>query len=219
VSASVLIDPPHPEVGYPIKEGSVPAEIVFVSHEHPDHNWDAAAQNPHKLVAPLTKPGYESGKYTYPGEDPAEGLSFQRIFSYHDNEQGTLRGTNTITVFSSNGLRICHLGDLGQLKLTPKQLELIGHVDILMIPVGGYYTIDGKQAVAIVEQLRPRVILPMHYRTPALNADLQSKLHPLDEFLSAMKGKAQVINPGSKSLSFTRSSLPAKPTIYVLKYQ
>lgn len=114
---------------------------------------------------------------------------------------------------------VYHLGDLGQLALTPAQVKAIGRIDILMIPVGGFFTIDGPQAAAIVAQLHPRVILPMHYATPALNPDLRSKLAPPVGFLAAMKGHAAIVSVHSRDLTLSPKTLPKTPTIYLLRYE
>jgi len=215
--ARVLIDPPHPEVGYNVTEHSIPADAVFISHDHADHNFSDAAQQPSLIVPPLTTPSpavVTSGSTKGP-----IGLRYKRIFAYHDNVHGTQRGPDTITELDANGLRIVHLGDLGELSLTPAQVKAIGRVDILMIPVGGFFTIDGNQAVKIVSQLHPRVIIPMHYSTPALNADLQKKLAPATVFLTAMRGKAAVVTIKARDFAISPATLPKKPTIYMLRYQ
>ena len=209
----ILIDPPHPEVGYAISARSIATDAVFVSHNHPDHNFVEAAIGTPQIVTGLTQPGTTDGTMLN------GRLVYKRIFAYHDNEQGKLRGPDTITVFQANGLRIVHLGDLGQLALTPDQIQQIGHVDVLMIPVGGFFTIDGNQAVEIVRELHPRVILPMHYGTPALTPDLRDKLAPADGFLAAMKGIAQVVTVKKRDLTLSVKSLPKKTTIYILRYE
>jgi len=212
-SSHILIDPPHPQIGYAVAAHSIPADAVFVSHNHPDHNFVEAAMGAPQVVEPLTQPGSTDGKLL-------DGkLVYNRIFAYHDNEEGRQRGPDTITVFQANGLRIVHLGDLGQFALTPEQISQIGHVDVLMIPVGGFFTIDGNQAAEIVRELQPRVILPMHYGTPALTPDLRSKLAPADTFLAAMKGKAKVVVVHGRDLKLSVKTLPKSQTIYILRYQ
>lgn len=214
----ILIDPPHPEVGYAISANSIPANIVFVSHEHPDHNFVEAAQGSPKIVQPLTAPGEERGEYQHAAGGAQDEVEYVRVFSYHDNQHGRQRGPNTITVMQVDGLRICHLGDLGQLELTSDQLHAIGHVDVLMIPVGGAFTIDAHQAVPIIDQLHPRVIIPMHYRTPAVNPMLQARLHPISEFERAMAPHARIESISSRDLILSPEALPGEPTVYILKY-
>ena len=211
-----LIDPPNPQVGYHVAAHSIPADIVFVSHNHPDHNYVEAAQGKPEIVEPLAG---LCDTETSSLSDGSDGYKYKRLSAYHDNVQGAKRGLDTITVLRMGNLRVCHLGDLGQFSLMPAQVKAIGHVDILMIPVGGFFTIDGPQAAAIVAELHPRVILPMHYRTPALNPDLRAKLAPPDAFLAAMRGKAQVVHVRARDLSLSPTTLPKKPTIYLLRYE
>lgn len=227
--AHVLIDPPNPQVGYHLTAHSIPADLVLVSHSHPDHSYTAAAASTErgapKVIGPIPRPtppytdshGDATYSFGVPGL-PADKVTATRIFAYHDNVQGKQRGTDTITVLQTGGLRICHMGDIGQLTLSQPQIKAIGRVDVLMIPVGGFYTVDGIQAAALVDELHPRVIIPMHYRTAALNADLKAKLAPPDEFLSAMAGKATVVRVKARDLRLSASTLPATPTIYLLPY-
>lgn len=228
--AQILIDPPAPSVGYHITAHSIPADIVFVSHEHSDHNYVAAAKptprGTPEFVSPLPPPTppnteeYGDLSYTFgsPGL-PAETIKARQVFAYHDDVHGKERGPDTITILQTGGLRIVHMGDIGETVLTDAQIAAIGRVDVLMIPVGGFFTVDGAQAARLVEQLKPRVIIPMHYRTQMLNADLHAKLHPRDEFLSAMQGKAQIIYAKARDLKLSPKTLPKTPTIYVLRYQ
>ncbi len=217
---TILIDPPHPEVGYKIAAHSIQADAVFVSHEHPDHNFTDAAIGSPLTVQPLTDPtsGVVHGSIPADNRNP-KAIPWQRIFAWHDNVQGAQRGPDTITVINADGLRICHLGDLGELQLTPEQVSEIGHVDVLMIPVGGYFTIDGNQAAAIVSQLHPRVVIPMHYGTPALNADLRKLLAPSTVFVNAMKRKAKIVPVTTRDLGLSPSLMPKTTTVYLLKYE
>ena len=214
----LLIDPPNPQVGYHIAAHSIAADEVFVSHEHSDHNYVAAAKGRLRegfdLTSPLDHAMADDYKTSIGGR-----FDNERIFAYHDNVQGKLRGPDTILLLHEGGLRVCHPGDLGQLALTPKQVREIGPVDVLMIPVGGFYTIDGPQAATIVGQLHPRVILPMHYQTAALNLDLRAKLAPPDAFLAAMRGKAAVVHVSARDLKLSPRTLPKTPTIYLLRYE
>ena len=223
----VLIDPPNPQVGYHITAHSIPANIVFVSHEHPDHNYVQAAAPVGGMAPqiiqplPLTPNNVEqTGRYTFgPRGDEADTLPFERISAYHDDAGGGKRGPDTITVLQTGGLRIVHMGDIGELKLDANQVAEIGRVDVLMIPVGGFFTVDGAQAAALVAQLKPRVIIPMHYGTPALNPGLRSKLAPATAFLAAMQGQAQVVHVRARDLTLSPKTLPKTPTIYLLRYQ
>jgi len=210
----LLIDPPNPQVGYHIAAHSIAADEVFVSHQHPDHDYVAAAKGSPVVTGPLYYRIAEDYKTSVGGR-----FDNERIFAYHDDVQGKKRGTDTILLLHEGGLRVCHLGDLGQTALTPKQVQEIGPVDVLMIPVGGFFTLDGAQAAAIVGQLRPRVILPMHYWTAALNPDLRAKLAPPDAFLAAMRGRADVVRVSARDLKLSPQTLPKTPTIYLLRYE
>jgi L-ascorbate metabolism protein UlaG (beta-lactamase superfamily) len=155
------------EFNYPPIEG-VTADLVLVTHEHGDHNGvDVVGGSPVVLRS-------TAGRLDSPlGEVVA-------IASEHDDVAGTARGPNTVFCFSLDGLRICHLGDFGQPALRPEQREAIGPVDVLFVPVGGGPTIGGVAAAELVRSLAPRLVVPMHYRTAAVNF-----LEPPDEFLEA----------------------------------
>lgn len=227
--AHVLIDPPAPMTGYHIAAHSVPADLVLVSHNHPDHNYVQAAAPTEraapKVFGPLPLqtgdiPTVKDGTYRYGAKGlSADSVHFVRVSAFHDDVLGKERGQDTLTVVETGGLRIVHMGDIGQLTLTPEQVEALGRVDVLMIPVGGFFTVDGAQAAALVDQLHPRVIIPMHFRTMMLSAGIKSKLAPVDVFLNAMRGKANVIHARARDLKLSPATLPKTPTIYVLRYQ
>ena len=150
----------------PYLDGSVPglapirlrADAVYCSHDHRDHGA-------RELVA-LT------------GEKP--DVAVETIHTWHDDQQGAQRGPNTIHIFQAEGLRVAHLGDLG-CELEPEQMDALKGLDALMIPVGGFYTIDAGQARALVEQLKPRVTIPMHYRSASFGYDV---IAPLEDYLA-----------------------------------
>ena len=144
------------------------ADILLITHDHCDHNNVKAVSGSPFLI---------SG----PGEYEVKEVFIQGVPAFHDNSQGKERGQTTIYVIEAEDLRVCHLGDIGQKELTSEQLEKIGEVDILMIPAGGVYTIDGKDALKIMSQIEPKIIIPMHYSLPKLKV----KLDDLDKFLKA----------------------------------
>jgi L-ascorbate metabolism protein UlaG (beta-lactamase superfamily) len=156
----------------PIKD--VEAELLLVTHEHADHNGvDAIGGSPQTLRS-------TAGTFESPiGEIVA-------IASEHDDVAGTLRGPNTIFCFSYAGLRVCHFGDFGQAGLRPEQRRAIGEVDVLFLPVGDGPTVGGEPAAAIARELRPRLVVPMHYRTDAVNF-----LDPPDAFLEALGARVE----------------------------
>jgi L-ascorbate metabolism protein UlaG (beta-lactamase superfamily) len=134
-----------------------PADMLLVTHEHRDHNGvEAVTGEPHVVRS-------TAGTFDTPlGEVVA-------IASEHDEHAGTRRGPNTIFRFELDGLRLCHMGDFGQTALRPEQREAIGEIDLLFIPVGGGPTIGARQATAIIRELRPAWVVPMHYRTEAID--------------------------------------------------
>jgi L-ascorbate metabolism protein UlaG (beta-lactamase superfamily) len=156
---------------YPGIEG-VEADVLLISHEHFDHNGaDAIGGDPHTIRS-------TAGTFETPiGEVRA-------IASEHDDVAGTRGGPNAIFALALDGLRLCHFGDFGQAALRPEQRAAIGAVDVLMLPVGGGGpTIGGAAAAAVVRELAPRLVIPMHYRTDAV-----SFLEPPDAFLAAVEG-------------------------------
>ena len=183
--ASILIDPFDKEIG--LKVPRMHDAIVLVTHEHHDHN---------------NTENIDHGSFVIrgPGEYEKSGVQIIGIQSYHDNEQGAKRGLNTIYVLKIEDMRICHLGDLGQHELTDEQVETIGEVDVLMVPVGGTYTIDGKEAVAVVKQIEPKIIIPMHYKVPGLTVDLAGP----QQFLKEVGIKPEEV----ETLKINAKSLP-----------
>lgn len=158
----IVTDPFNEEVGYPLPR--VEADIVTVSHQHFDHNAVAVVGGRPRVVEG-------------PGDHRPEGVSVRGVSTFHDQEEGRKRGTNTVFVITVDGLNVCHLGDLGHL-LSPEQVRLIGPVDVLLVPVGGTYTIDAAEAAETVTALRPRVVIPMHYKTGYINFPITG----VDEF-------------------------------------
>ncbi len=156
------------EFRYPPIEG-VGADLVLVTHEHGDHNGIEAIGGDPEVIRST------AGTLQSPvGELVA-------IASEHDDVAGTKRGPNTIFRFVLDGVRFCHLGDFGQPALRPEQRAAIGEIDVLFVPVGGGPTIGGADAAALVRELSPKVVVPMHYRTAAVNF-----LEPADAFLDEL---------------------------------
>jgi len=145
------------------------ADIITVSHDHKDHNNVKTISGDPFVI-------------NSPGEYEIKGIRIIGCASYHDKKQGQERGLNTIYLIKIDGIRVCHLGDFGQERLTDHQLEVIGPVDVLMIPVDGVYTLNAREAVKITEQIEPTIIIPMHYKLPGLKV----KLGDVKDFLKAM---------------------------------
>jgi L-ascorbate metabolism protein UlaG (beta-lactamase superfamily) len=148
------------------------ADVLLVTHEHSDHNGvDAITGAKHTVRSSAGTFDTPLGKVV-------------GVASEHDQVAGTKRGANVIYVFEMGGLKVCHMGDFGQARLRPEQIDAIGAVDLLFVPVGGTATLDGRGAAEVVELLGPSWVVPMHYRTPAINF-----LDTLDGFLGAVKGE------------------------------
>ena len=184
------------EMGLTYGEINESADIVTVSHDHFDHCNVAAVKGNPEVIRRT-------------GRSTAKGVEFRGIASYHDEAKGRLRGNNIIFCFELDGIRLCHLGDLGHL-LDDKQVAEMGSVDILYIPGGGYYTIDTKAAAKVCNQLKPRVIIPMHYKTEKGIPNIAG----VDEFLGE---KANVNRLDVSQAEFKPGELPATSQIIVLK--
>jgi len=169
----VLIDPFDDSIGLAMP--SLSAEIVLITHNHSDHNNIKRVKGSPFLV---------SGA----GEYEIKKIFIEGISSFHDDSEGKERGGNTIYTIEGENIRFCHLGDLGQKQLSEEQLEKIGIVDVLMIPVGGTYTIDALSAQKIISQIEPKIVIPMHYAVP----NLKIKLDRVENFLKAF-GKSQLV--------------------------
>ena len=153
---SILTDPFSKDIG--LKPPRIKDDIITVSHQHFDHN-NVGEANPEAFII------------QNPGEYEKQGIAVRGIASFHDNKQGVERGPNTIYVFKAEDMTVAHLGDLGHV-LTDAQIEAVGDVDMVLIPVGGTYTIDAKTAAQVIGQIEPKIIVPMHYKVPGLNVDL-----------------------------------------------
>jgi L-ascorbate metabolism protein UlaG (beta-lactamase superfamily) len=158
------------EWNYPPIAG-VDAETLLVTHEHGDHNAVEAIGGDPVVIRS------RAGKFESPVGEVVG------IASEHDDAAGTMRGPNTIFCFTLDGVRVCHLGDFGQPALRPEQLAAIGEVDVLIVPAGSGPTIGGSAAADLVRAVRPRLVIPMHYRTEAIGF-----LDPPDAFLDALGG-------------------------------
>jgi L-ascorbate metabolism protein UlaG (beta-lactamase superfamily) len=167
-TATVVTDPfDSSYVG--LKFQKTDADIVTISHDHKDHNHASNVNLTKKIIAG-------------PGEYEISGVSILGFSSFHDSKDGSQRGKNTIYVFEADGLRIAHLGDLGH-ALSDELVNSMGTIDVLMVPVGGEYTIGPKEAVEVASKVDPYFIIPMHYKVNGLNSEVFSKLEPVDTFL------------------------------------
>jgi L-ascorbate metabolism protein UlaG (beta-lactamase superfamily) len=190
---TIITDPYHTGEEFNLSEIAESADIVTISHDHPDHNNSSAIQGDPQIVTENTD---------------KKGVSFKVIESYHDAAGGKERGNNRIFVFVVDDIRICHLGDLGH-RLDKHQLVSIGSVDVLFVPVGGGFTINSTEAEKICVDIGAKVIIPMHYRSAGL-----SLLGDVGDFLS---DKDNVTTSNNSELELTLSSIPMKPEIVVLE--
>ncbi len=192
----IITDPYEPSDRLKYGEIKESADIVTVSHEHGDHNNVAAVKGNPKAVRGA-------------GTTEVKSIQFKGIPTYHDDAGGKERGNNTIFCFEVDGMRVCHLGDLGH-PLNDKQVAELGKIDILLTPMAGAYTIDAKVATEVCGKLSPKVIIPMHYKNEKCNFPISG----VDEFL---KGKTGVSRLDANEVEFKRQKLPATTQIMVLK--
>lgn len=192
----IITDPFDETLGYKLPQ--IKANIVTVSHEHFDHNYVRGIKG-----RPIVFKG--------PVKRESHKMEFTGIATYHDSVFGSKRGPNTIFIIKTDGLKLCHLGDLGHI-LNPDKLAEIGYIDILFIPVGGFYTIDSTQANQIVNDIKPRITIPMHYKTEAIKFSIDS----VEAFLS---NKDNVKRLESNELEIRKETLPENNQILVLQYE
>jgi len=191
--ATIITDPFPPELGYTL--GKQSANIITLSHQHPSHSYVKGIEGEPRII-------------NGPGEYEISGILILGIATFHDTQRGQVRGKNTVYVMEIDGVSVCHLGDLGHM-LSTEQLEEIGGVDILFLPVGGGSTISAPIAAEVILQLEPNAVIPMHYKTPGIKRELDS----VNVFLKEM-GIGQV-EPRPK-LTLSKSNLPLSTQVFLL---
>jgi L-ascorbate metabolism protein UlaG (beta-lactamase superfamily) len=202
----IAIDP-YGNIGFPLPSG-VSADVVTISHEHGDHNNAALIQGSPKVLR-----GLVPGSWASIRERVGDAVIYN-VPSFHDDQGGTSpRGLNAIFVIETGGLRIAQLGDLGQTVLTEGQLKAMGAIDILLIPVGGGpFTINGEQASRLVEAIRPRVVIPMHFKTA------ERPTWPGTDEQAFLAGKSSLDRAGNTA-SFTRGAMPSSLHVVVMNHR
>jgi L-ascorbate metabolism protein UlaG (beta-lactamase superfamily) len=173
------------------------AAAVTVSHHHQDHDGTARLSGKPKVIE-------GNGRFT------AGRFEITGVNTFHDARNGAERGRNTIYVFESEGVRVCHCGDLGHV-LSPAQAAAIGRVDVLIVPVGGTFTVNAAEAHRVADILRPRVVIPMHYKTTKLGFDIAG----VENFLA---GQQDVKRAGKSEVEVEAGTLPAATEIWVLEH-
>ncbi len=192
----MVTDPFDKKVGYPLPE--VQADVVLVSHEHFDHN-NVSLVKGFKHAIRETEP-FSMGP-----------VKIEGCPSYHDDAGGQKRGKNIIFKWRMSGLTFVHMGDYGEANLNKDQAEFIAGTDILMIPVGGVYTIDHRKAKEIVELIKPSIVIPMHYKTEYCSIDI----HEASDFLAGHTD----FKPCPSTITISAENLPDKTEIWVLEPQ
>ncbi len=204
-NTKVLTDPLGEETGYDLP--NVMPDIITISHEHFDHNY----VRPYKDLPIVLRGEDAHGRDWQVINETIKDVSIYTVGTFHDNYEGKRDGKNSAFVFLVDGLRIVHLGDLGHL-LSKEQIKAIGTPDILFIPTGGVTTIDYVEAASVIEQLRPKIAIPMHFNTPAC----KFTLFGVRRFI---KGKERVRVLEGNTLRVSKDSLPSESTIIVLNYK
>jgi L-ascorbate metabolism protein UlaG (beta-lactamase superfamily) len=192
---TVTTDPFNPDKTG-LKMPSFEADIVTISHDHDDHNYLKALRKDPFVID-------TAGEFEY------KGVYIEGIDSYHDDEKGAKRGSNVIFRFDFSDLSVAHLGDLGHI-LTDKQIERLEGVDVLLVPIGGVYTIDAKKAVEVINQLEPRVVIPMHYQIDGL--ELPEQLDNLEKFIKELG----IAPEYEEKLKISKKDLPTDATKLVI---
>ena len=191
--ATVITDPFPPDLGYSL--GKQTANIITISHQHPSLSYiQGVAGEPRILQGP--------------GEYEITGILIIGIATFHDTQRGQTRGKNTAYIMEIDGVSVCHLGDLGHV-LASEQVEEIGDVDVLLLPVGGVSTVNAAMAAEVIRQLEPKAVIPMHYQTPGLKRELD----PVEMFLKEMGIERTEPRP---RLTVSKSNLPLSTQVFLL---
>jgi len=185
---SVFFDPFDKSIGLRPPQGS--ADLVLVSHQHHDHNNVEAVKGEPQVI-------------DIPGEYSVKGINIIGLPTYHDDKNGVERGQNTVYILETEDMRVCHMGDLGT-ELTDKQYDTVSGVDILMIPVGGNYTIDGEKAAKIVKKIEPKIIIPMHFKAKGLTVEIEDEKKFCDAIGTCPDKKVSKLNLKAKDLAEKR---------------
>lgn len=196
---------PFSAIGYPMP--SVEADVVTVSHDHSDHNNSKLVKGRPKILRGLEMGGKHWAFVNFQQKD----VRIRALTAYHDKAEGKERGLNSVFLYEVSGIRIVHMSDIGHIppELTLKALE---RVDVLLIPVGGVYSIDADEATQIVERLKPSIVIPMHYKTEA------TAKWPISDEKRFLEGKPRVKQVGN-TIRIRPEALPRETEIWVMDYR
>ena len=199
---TVVTDPYDEYIGFTPPRLS--ADIITVSHAHSDHN----------AIDKVTGTARRSNPFiiTEPGEYEVGRISVFGVKTHHDSAGGSERGDNVVFTTLIDGIRVCHLGDLGH-ELTSEQLDGIGHVDVLLVPIGGTFTIDPEQAIKTIRAMEPGIAIPMHYKTVKHNDKVFADLKTLEDFLIEYGVEP---TPVAK-LDLTNAKIPEETELVILQ--
>ena len=197
---TLLFDPFADSIGYSRK--NTEPSYVLVTHSHYDHASMEHIEGEYTLI---DRPGV----FNY----EQDGIKVIGINTFHDKSQGSQRGTNVVFVLEAEGIRLMHMGDIGYVP-DEEFFEQAGKIDILMVPVGGVYTVDAKEALEICRLAEPNIILPMHYKTMFLQMDLD----PIYKFTDAAGRLYDISRLGTSWFEITASSMKKRPRIVVMNH-
>lgn len=203
---SIIIDPFSSN--YPIPHTT--ADLIISSHEHGDHYNPNFLGKKVEVIVGTKNGGTDWNLF----EKKIDDIKIWNIPTFHDDAEGKKRGKNSITVVDAEGIRLVHLGDLG-IVLTDKEIKLLGKVDILFIPVGGYYTLSQEDALKVINKLNPKIVIPMHYKTEYTQG---WPIGTLDEFLKLVKD-VKIVKLESSLLKISKDKLPKTTEIWILNYK
>ena len=201
---TVVTDPFVEDVPYP--KIDISADLVTASHEHSDHNAVDLVKGSPQVLRGLVGDGKDWNNIN----EQLGAISVRTVRSYHDDTEGSERGKNAIFIFETPELSIGHLGDLGH-GLDDKALDDIGYVDVLLVPVGGHYTIGPETAWEVIDDLEPAIVVPMHFKTEAI---VQWPIATVDGFLE-QAGNLKVRRVEQPGISLVDAEIPNTPEVWV----
>ena len=192
----LVMDPFSPKIGK--EPPSLEAEVVTLSHDHYDHNeWRSVRGTP-KVIRDV-------------GRFSLDGIEIKGIPAFHDESQGAKRGRDIIFKISVDKVSIAHMGDYGQEKLSEEQRRELEGIDVLMLPIGGVYTIDAAKALEVIDEIGPKIAIPMHFKIPEVNISIAG----VEPFLS----KARKVERKPSTVTVEKKDIPSETAVWVMDYE